>query len=224
MFENIKSWWSRNREIKSFARSFAQNSYLMARGDFRISRLNRLKTKIGQQLLEACMILYDELLIDGKIMKYFRYDRDPRMAGVALSNSFFGVDFCWVGVTRHKVDISEPLEFDEFAMNEEMLNKFREFINSVDIDDEIYELSRGAEEKLNEYFIQHAASLEVFEEGERVLFFYDLIYGISDEGEVFFGLSEIAPFREIIQKVYWKEVNLPFYAWDVGLAEGPVDA
>jgi hypothetical protein len=140
---------------------------------------------------------------------------------------------------EHWADKIEPIPCSNFAMNKEFYEEYDNFIAELDISDALLECGSGdiIEEGdcMEYYFSKIAQPLCDFDVGELVVFNYSLEY-VVDDGEVFVslrresprilerrGISAHYPYREILQKVNWKEVNLPFYAWDVGLAEGPVD-
>lgn len=240
MFENIRSWWRRNKDVRYFFRGFVYDSYYEIKGWGNIKETGAskypAKTKLGQDLIKTVSVLYDYLCEQGTINKIFRFSENPYVAGMALYYSFFGYNFFWV--EEHGPDKIEPWLCDYLVMNEEMYKKYEYFIDELELVDALEVC--GSEDNIEEgdcmanYFFSMAKPLCVFDIGERVVSDSSVEY-IVDNDELFMSLHERPrgwvragshmhyPFVEILQEVNWKEANLPFYAWDVGLADGPVD-
>lgn len=86
------------------------------------------------------------------------------------------------------------------------------------------------EKELRKYFVEYSKPIIEFDAGEKILSSYDVEYGYGNGGILVFVI-ETGPWtkplktlhHEILQKVFWKDVDLPFHAWDMGFSDGPVD-
>lgn len=93
-------------------------------------------------------------------------------------------------------------------------------------DDDVY---HGIEGEMRGYFDGSAMPIIELDVGEYILSSYDVEYGMNDHMFVFIRQLRRQPaaayaYHEILQKVDWKDVDLPFHAWDMGFSEGPVDS
>jgi len=204
-------------------------------------RKRPLSTKLGQELIKTGQVLFDSLLETGDL-DYYRYDENKVIAGYALFFTFFGMDFRWITYSRGDF---EPLPSDELLMDQELFDNYRIVIGEIDVDSLVNEIQEDYSDVFvgflpdiinylvtDRYYKKHAKPIFGFEDGDIVIDDFNINYDHSGENlyayirnPMAFGI--VADF-DVVGKtlgsiVRWKDVGLPFHAWDLGFSDGPVD-